>query len=324
MKTTLIALLAIASLGLIIPSYAEVVPLPTLPTDKWTGTDVQISYPSESSYVVTINVHYTIQSAFDVLDSISYTDTPGSTITIPVHDGYLEKFFPVEEIIVEEKPRVDLEKIAAIIEDKKQEMIPSDESTSKFRKCVEEFEEEHPEAAAAWLRSANVLEFIIPNQENNNNHLSPSELAGEKLYQACMAMKNYHGVGAYQANKIIDNSTSVPTATEYNDPRTDDATEEQIAAEAQRAEEYKCSVPGIQQGFCEGEFTGVNRGDPDGFHTPFSLNAFDKERAIPSSKEKEIERAEQTKCVAYYQPYEHVVAENVPQDLQHCIPEEPQ
>jgi len=324
MKTTLIALLAIASLGLIIPSYAEVVPLPQLPTANWSGTDVQAFYPNNSTYIITISVHYTVENQYDVVESITHLDSPGQQTTIHVRDGYLEKFFPVEEIIEEVKPRVDHEKLATIIEDKKQEMIPSDESISNLRLCKEEFAEERPVEYDAWLRSSNVLEFTIPNQENNNNHLSPSELAGEKLYQACMAMKNYHGVGAYQANKIIDNSTSVPTATEYNDPRTDDATEEQIAAEAQRAEEYKCSVPGIQQGFCEGEFTGENRGDPDGFHTPFSLNEFDKERAIPSSKEKAIDLAQQTQCVAYYQPYEHVVAENVPQYLQHCIPEEPQ
>ena len=320
MKTTLIAVLAILSVSTMSFAYADVVPMPQLPTDNLTGVDVKTFYPTNSTYIVQISVYYTVEHPIEVLNTLTWLDETEEKHVVLVKDAFTLKHFPPEtEPEVEEKPRVDKEEIQRILAEKKAELQSSAENGfSKLRQCLEEFEVNQPVRFEAWVRIANLTEFSIPDAWINSDHYERSELEAQKKWVICDALKKYKWIGAWEANRIIDSLES-QSLVETDDPRTVPVTPKMIQSEIDKAEAYKCSDAGKSKGHCTQDFTGENRGTKE-FNIPFWYAQYQNANNEVVNKEQAINKAMVAQCQNFYPLYEHKDAEKIPSWLGHCIP----
>jgi hypothetical protein len=197
----------------------------------------------------------------------------------------------------------------------RQEAIDAIYNPDALRECLVEFNAENPEGFQAWLRTAGLEEFVIPDQEIFEQQYDNLQLPAQMNYDACEALKNYKWVGAYEANKIIDKK-SFQTLDPWDSPKTSDITDEDIAQQAKRAEEYMCSTIGHYRNLCDKTFEGENRGDPDGYYIPFWYADYVKEHNLEPDKQVELEKSFATQCQEHYPLYEHKT--EIPKWLEHC------
>lgn len=317
MKTAL-AILALLSVALVIPSYAAEVQFPVLPTDKMTGMDVKTFYPSNSTYIIQISVHYTVEHPLEVLQQFTWTDITGQTITIPIQGEFTEKHYP-QDIVADPilKPLVSAEHAERIIQEKREEQKAAEDSAfTKLRQCLEEFEEEQPTRFKAWQRTATLSEFEIPDQWISSDTYDRFELEAQKKWVICEALKTYPHIGIYEANKIIDSLES-QSLIDTDSPDTVPVTEEMMQFEAQKAADFSCSTQGIQQGLCKDYLAGDKYDKPDP-RIPSWYNTAREMQAVGNDANAALEKARQTQCDIYYSLYNATNAIEIPQWLSHC------
>lgn len=322
MKTVL-AIIAVALIGYSLPAYADEIPFPVLPTDNWTGTDVKTFYPTNSSYIVQISVHYSVASPLEVIQDFTWSDITGQTHTMQLQEEFTVQHYPAEEkeTIIVPKQVYTPEQIERILEEKKDELKISEENGyAKLRQCMVEFEVEQPVRFEAWKRTAGLVEFTIPDQKINSDTYDRIQLEAMKKWTICKMLKEYKFIGAYEANKSIDEPIGY-ALDESDDPRTIPVTEADIKAEEQRASDFACSNIGHYRGLCIQEFTGINRGNPDGYEVPSWYGTWRELNAEKTDAQGAIERALVAQCDNYYHLYKHKVGtENFPVWLEHCTP----
>ena len=300
-------------------AYADEVKLPTLPTDNLTGIDVKSFYPTNQTYIVQISVHYQVESPIEVVNSIIWYDIEGQTHTILVNEEFGFKHYPQEETVMVTDPSVNLDKIAKIIAEKRAELEASaNNGFTKLRACLDEFKEEQPVRFEAWVRTASLSEFNIPDEWVSADHYDRAQLDAQKKWVICEALKKYQWLGAYEANKSIDEPMGF-TLDESDSPDTVPVTEEMMQAEIEKAEALQCSELGKARGLCSGDFTGINRG---GYVTtlPDYYGAYLDKKAEVSYKDVEIAKSLLTMCDEYMPQYSGQIGdERFPTWLNHCV-----
>ena len=132
-------------------------------------------------------------------------------------------------------------------------------------------------------------------------------------------LKDYKFIGIYEANKSIDEPVG-KSLDETDDPRTDPVTEADIKAEEQRALDFSCTNSGHQRGLCITEFSGINRGNPDGYSIPNWYNQWREQKDQETDTAAAIDAAMLTQCDNYFPLYEYKVGtQYFPKWLEHCL-----
>ena len=317
MKTALLAILAIIP-ALLIPAYADVVQFPVLTTDGMIDYQLDTFYPTNSTYIIQISILYEIENPLEVPEKITWYELDGTAHFVYLQDDFNLAHFPEEEVQdYESNQGLTEHDIEKIIDDKKQELAEeSDSGFSKLRACLVEFEEEQPVRFEAWDRIADLQEFTIPDQWINSDTYSRAELEAQKKWVICEALKNYPYIGAWEANKIIDEHINKSLDT-TDSPHTVDVTEDAIRDEAFKAKVYSCSLEGQRQGLCKDYMVGEKYVLPDP-RIPDWYNQYREQQAAPVDTQLAIDSAMLTQCEMYYPLYQQNSAVELPTWLSHC------
>ncbi len=303
--------------------YAEVVKFPTLTTDGLIDYQLDTFYPTNSTYIVQISLLYEVNRPIEIPEKFTWYELDGTA-----HFVYLQDDFKLAHFPADEEKELDFagvitdEEIQKILDEKRQELAEKASSEfSKLRVCLEEFKAQSDETGDqryyAWQRIANLQEFDIPDQWLNQDHYDREELKAQKKWVVCEALKKYPYIGAWEANKGLDEDDKVEIADYSDSPLTLDVTENMIEAEIVKAEAFKCSLQGKAQGLCSDYMSG-DKYVPTFSRVPDWYNEYRELKAQPVELQLALDVAMLTQCDNYYQLYNQTDAIELPTWLEHC------
>jgi len=320
MKTTNITTILILSFVISLSLntvYADIVELPKLSTDNMIDVKVWTQYASENQYTVNIAVLYQVENEHEVPTTITWVDITGQVITIDLQDGFTLANASQEDttIIVRDAATI----ADKVIADRKEETAREvEEIWGDYRQCLEEFAVEQPVRFEAWKRTAALTEFIIPDDLSNIANRDNEQLKADKAHQVCKTLKAYHWIGAATANKVIDGLSYNFGLDDSDSPLTVPITEDALKAAEQVAKDFQCGPTGQSMGLCIEHFTGINRGDPDGYKLPIWYQRYLEEQKDSTDIDEAIEKAERLQCEFYYPRY-NATSFEIPEWLDHCV-----
>jgi len=300
-------------------AYADTVKFPTLTTDGMVDYKLDTFYPTNSTYIVQISILYEVPFVIEIPERITWYELNGKAHFIYLQDDFRLVHFPADEEKTPDFAGVLTEaQVQKVLADKRKELEAQDSSEfTKLRVCLEEFEEEQPVRYEAWKRIANLEEFGIPDQWINQDHYDRAQLEAQKKWVICEALKKYPHVGAWEANKGLDEDDKVLTADTSDSSTTIPVTEMAIDFEIMKAEQFQCSLQGKAQGLCANYMAGEKYVPPAPRLEDWYAE-YRELKGLPLDYVTAIDEARATQCTDYFQLYNQTGAIEVPSWLLHC------
>jgi len=319
--TTTMLLLVVASLSFN-TVYADVVPMPQLPSDNMIDKKVWTQFSANNTYTVNIAVLYQVDSPLEVPNTITWMDITGQVHTINLSDEFsLSNGLGGEDEPADDGPTPQEDAERAIEEVKQERQKTIDELYEDALLCT--FGDDpatiEVEGRSVWQADA---QFEIAKEMAYFKHLPDSYQEREFLLktQECETFMSSWMYDNAQYNSIAEaQKTDIQpwVLDESNSPDTPDTfTEEDFKAEEQRAEDFKCSVLGMQMNMCDGEFTG-DLYEPT-FNKPSWYGTYEDQRDSDPELADALEEALLTQCLVYYPIYNATASIELPSWLQHC------
>ncbi len=306
--------------------YAErgMVDFPKISNDDMIGQDVQVTYQSDNRWTITVTTQFQVHSVLQLPEIIYYPAMDGQIYSINLKDGFIlanraMNYNSEEAKVIEDEAIVVQKKL----EEKKIELQEElDEVYGKYNECLEQFREENPLGYEAWLRTADLQPFEVPDRTIAwyVANYSAQELKGEKAWQACEAAKKYTWIGAYEANKSMEEAEQFYELDETNSPDTPEpVTQADKDVQEQIAMDFKCSDQGKHQGLCSDYLQG-DLYKPKFAHLPSWYGHYLNDRNSDPDTVKAVEDALQTQCDVYAPLYESKRGNEsqYPEWLLHC------
>ncbi len=294
---------------------------PEISDDFMTGQHVDVNYHDDNKWTITVTTQFQVEKSFEVPDVIYYPGIDGQIYSINLRDGFELHNNPMASDIAEDvEPEVDVNEVR--LEQKKAEIKAElDEIYGKYNECLEQFKVENPLGYEAWLRTAALQPFEVPDDSNALyiKQYSVQEKKAEMKWQECEGAKKYKWIGEYEANKSIEEPLGFKL-DETNSPDTPEpVTQEDKDAEEKIAADFKCSNLGKQQGLCNDYLSG-DYYVPEFSRLPAWYGQYLNDKGSDPNTVNAVNQALQTQCDVYGPLYESKRGnENqYPEWLLHC------
>lgn len=295
--------------------YAEEVTFPTFTTDGLTGMDVQTFYPSNSTYTVQIVLQYHVEHPLEIPETVTWFGIDSILHEIKLQDEFNLAHFPAEEVAEDTKKQDELDRIDAILDEKKLELVEATPELDKYRLCLEEFKTESPVKFQAWERIGSLTEFELTYQQTYADHPTVAETNANKKHQECEVRKSYPFVGVWEANKELD-GLSEPIVTDMTS-ESEGVTAEDIKAQESIAEKFQCSDEGKSRGLCLDYMSGDKYVKPEPNLEDW-YGYYQNVKNTSTDIQEELDRLKKVQCDNYFHLYNATSAIEVPQFLSNC------